>query len=1104
VCPQLDGPPKSDHSRKHSLVSSQSQALLGKIFAIFKPLQAATCELEGQPQVRQSQKLQATASLILSPRDAISLITTLYPKLPSSAASLDGLYSDRASTASSVAESSTLTSGSTGYGSGVPSSMAPSTRGTSMTSTTMLSEAPLQEIIGDSPADVSFRPYSAAQPARETPRESKGEHMSSLIETSQVIRSMVETDPSFETALHHRNWASLSVSKSGKLLSVDVLDCLDECQDNESKRGERGHFEGIDSETYRDFENAICMSMDYQNSCLDLQYLANEVKMGRSHDRGCPGALDLLFRSAMAFCQSNLDFQGSHMWWKNLQTLQEIMALDSAGEALNERLAHMIRRKQSVISDNAQMARQYEDHLLSLERLAKQQKNALATAERQRKALRLKMWYACDVKHSATYEDALGVTRALKAMTDGKRSKRSSGVTSWARQRLRTPLSHDKSAAHVLEALAAPKDCGGPSKLADQQIELISRWLTKNSIENFCKGEERIHRFCQEVQRCANKLAGANLLESPVLWSSNLFTHEKTSMGIDNGSATSFYFGDFNKEARQSHWSGVVPHAPPSPVSPISPPAPLYLNLQGPKTVNSFWKTPASSFHQSKYVQAVPNGSAAIDSTLWSQPRSHGPFGGSPWPAQQSPAHSITGSHGPRTVGSVEARQSFVNHVKNVVTSLLLSDLGYLSWSQGSETDDWTNRFGLDPDLHNHMSSHALQTEAGTQMLGSGSARGDGLSDTTITPSQQQEAENPTPSRAEHSEYERPENDVQGLVHGGSKGRASDEICAIESSFPFSDAYADILERLSSTYDPYTKLDLLCELEMLASSSLQDFHRSQVRARSSTAIFRNTSPPMNTISARTINVPRTKATSLEEVIANCTERRAGTLKFAGAYAPPQPAPPLHTIFQPPGDHLTGTDELVDALLSIFRDDTLRPPTLYCDLQMIAAHIPSSILDQTAKGKAFWDAGLAALALKEERISAIIDRATRITTYHISATKNDPHTFTSAYAPDLVNTTLADAAHLWTTAAKEGSPVAARELALFYLTHPELVPRVTMPLSKAKDVFRTVGSNERGVDTGGLDPSTFAVVFHWMEVAANGGDKDAKDFLRGTGDLSGGW
>ena len=45
------------------------------------------------------------------------------------------------------------------------------------------------------------------------------------------------------------------------------------------------------------------------------------------------------------------------------------------------------------------------------------------------------------------------------------------------------------------------------------------------------------------------------------------------------------------------------------------------------------------------------------------------------------------------------------------------------------------------------------------------------------------------------------------------------------------------------------------------------------------------------------------------------------------------------------------------------------------------------------------------------------------------------------------------------------------------------------------------SDRTSIDTGGLDPLTFAVVFHWMELAANGGDKDARDFIRGNGELS---
>jgi len=127
-------------------------------------------------------------------------------------------------------------------------------------------------------------------------------------------------------------------------------------------------------------------------------------------------------------------------------------------------------------------------------------------------------------------------------------------------------------------------------------------------------------------------------------------------------------------------------------------------------------------------------------------------------------------------------------------------------------------------------------------------------------------------------------------------------------------------------------------------------------------------------------------------------------------------------------------------------------------------------------------------------------------------------------PSLESTTLADAAKLYTLAALEGDPTAARELALFHLTHPELVTRVTLPLSRPSEVFAPhtgfTGENrfgrvgavagwKNGLGTGagakgGLDPATFAVAFHWMEVAANAGDGDARGFLRENGDLGRGW
>ncbi len=69
------------------------------------------------------------------------LVRTLFPDSPPSSSSTNSIYGTD-STESSIAGSSTLTTGSMEPGSGMVSSTTPSVSGTSMTSTTMLSEGP--------------------------------------------------------------------------------------------------------------------------------------------------------------------------------------------------------------------------------------------------------------------------------------------------------------------------------------------------------------------------------------------------------------------------------------------------------------------------------------------------------------------------------------------------------------------------------------------------------------------------------------------------------------------------------------------------------------------------------------------------------------------------------------------------------------------------------------------------------------------------------------------------------------------------------------------------------------------------------------------------
>ena len=972
-----------------------------------------------------------------------------------------------------------------------------------MTSNTILSEDLIRDTDTAGQENVGCRESSIIDGIRLSTREDDRDPVSSLHETLKIIEGMIETEPNPDLVSSPSKWAQVRISKDGRTLSTNFAVDDDELQGPRSE-DEPPKISDITDHNLVELYEAVSEALEDQNRLLNLQHHLQGVGRWQHPTYICYRALLVLFEDAQEACQSTFEFQQAHFWWRAQQSLRDLWAKDQSEEVFDRVLRSFIDKKRDLIDGYAKSIRNYEVQVLSIERSATRHRDILSTMEGERQALRLKMWYISDVKNSPTYADTLNVTRALRAMTDVGRSRQAASITSWARQRLRPTSSTDKAAAQALETLAASKDYGGPTRLADQQAELTTRWLTKNSVENFCKGEERIHRFCHEVQKCANKLAGSSIQESPVLWASHLFRHEKAIFDKHRNTAPSGLFGPFgDRHGYHESWGGRIGQAPPSPVSPTSAIGPCKdLSPYKPRPFNDFWKVPKPSpaSHEQGFGPSMP---ASNNPTSWLPVDSRTASTTNPVVTAAHNSRSGSFSRSPDTANTSDTRTSFAYKAKQTVISLLLSDLGYLLWNNGSETDLWINKAQLNHVIDSPAAPRNVQLQLENAMIDTSPppAPGDTLSDSTIIVQRYHEgdygpSEAPTKLKEESTREELQKPARVQIPELSDEGRP----------FRFSKLFSSILERMSTASDPHRKLDLLSELEMLVFTSLQDQRgarkSAKTTAHTSQTDVEGASRKANSVGAGGISIPRTKATSLEEVIANCTERRAATLTFTAAKSSASNLRRLSTAFPSTEEEPIGTDEIVSALLDIFRNDSLRPPTLYRDLQLIAAHVPSSILDQTAKGKAFWDAGLAALALKEERISAIITRATRITTYHISASKEmDDSTFASSYSADLVDTTLADAAQLWTIAAKEGSPVAARELALFYLTHPELVARVTMPLSRVKDVFKTVTSQERGVDTGGLNPLTFAVVFHWMEVAANGGDKDARDFLRGTGDLS---
>ncbi|KAI4120420.1 MAG: hypothetical protein LQ338_007034 [Usnochroma carphineum] len=764
--------------------------------------------------------------------------------------------------------------------------------------------------------------------------------------------------------------------------------------------------------------------------------------------------LDILISGAMDRASINYDYAGMHYWW-------QVQRLLHNSEASTGSLLQCIWNEcQESIGLHDQVSRGIEKQLHALSSLRQIQVDRLHYIQERRKALRMKMWYALDVRHSSTFEDALHVTQALRAMANTSRPKQSTGVTSWARQRLKNVTWHDRSTAQTVEALTEPNEYSGTCKLNDDQAERTTRWMTRHSIENFCRGEERIQRFCFEIQRCVNKLTGPTLLESPVLWSSRLFEREKQT--LDRKSLSSHARGfqssmESTSGAMSRSSFSHLPHphqAGQSAMNDTSKSSPVFRG--------SSPKEPERSrpFHTSHISTMTPD-------SLW-----------------RSSASGHESNEGTSTNKADGMKALFTTEIKQDLYSLILSDLGYLLWHDGTETDIWVKLSSLDDDLTSPGYRHddsgaAIKREIERHAKSShntGSASDDLRSLLMAATGALQDSK---------SRWQMQHSEPLGVADDLPPRSDEDRV----PTFPYRRTYKGLLERFSRSQGPQSKLRLLHELELLVSHSIQHSMSFSSAAHAQSTLNRTSS----TSHPGSIVVPRTKATSFEEVIANCTERRAGTMRFRH-----QP----RSLSVTPDIESFGTNEIVNAFLVIFRDLDLRPSTLFRDLQYIAAFVPAEILDQTLQGKAFWDAGLAALALKQELCDAMITRATNITNYHISVSSSSPSP-PPAISPgnnSLANTTLQDAAHLWTIAAKEGSATAARELGLLYLTHPELLPRTTLqPFSKPKEVFRTVGVRKDEVEEGRLDPVTFAVVFHWMEVAANGGDRDARDFLRGNGE-----
>ncbi|OAA69351.1 hypothetical protein LEL_10227 [Akanthomyces lecanii RCEF 1005] len=837
-----------------------------------------------------------------------------------------------------------------------------------------------------------------------------------------------------------------------------------------------------------------------------------------------------MLKAAWSQSKAHSDFVSSHMYWKTLNQLRGLNSESLRRNGYAALINIFSREPRDYISKSALAIEEYEAWLVWLKQSQERLEGQIDRMMRRTRAIRDKMWYIADVRNSKEYEHSRDISQALRAM----------GTTS----RWRSPTSRsgksssyiNRAESQVLDIIATSPDQGGPNKLTDEQAEMTSAWIKQYGIENFCQGEERIHRFCCEVERCVTKLIGETIREAPVLWSSELYKRDKAMydrmkmrerdqgwVGDDTGSIMS------ENERRQTY-------------STLRPTA-FGRDLRHMSSQNASLESVRHGFaRHAASLSEVLDGHDTFDryspvhttdsaNTFWSpfQPpispvsRAYSPttsltnlsatFTGSPHHAAPA-SHSSVSTGRPATATSSNEtvhqhvadgdRARFLSELRQSLTSLLLSDLGSQLLSNGSETDIWVAQLGQECiDRKDALEQHAQRKNALKEkpsrnltkprviekkksfgnLRGAGECaveRMDGV-DTSSSPA---------------SGYLTQTEDVQ-------PAKPKDN----NPEFPFRNAYRRLLTMFSVHPNPYTKLHALKELEHLLVASMPASPRKKAKWR----------PEMAAQDTRDLGARRT---TLDGAIDSIQEKRmqhTGNYGGYGANGGYCGAPE--------------SDAIITELMKLLKDPSMRPKQLYRDLQLISSFVSPAVLDRPDRSKAFWDVGLAALKLKSEVCRTMVEMADEVFATHtqtrgcaIDTAPGGAPVQSSTGTPPPPSSTykLKDVGKMWAITAREGYPTAQRELALFYLSNPEFVERITLPLSRPREVFKQVvmdkyrrndkrssgiGAQGAGAASGSgtqaagkgsdvrNDPGLMCVAVHWMEAAERGGDELATSFLR---------
>lgn len=371
------------------------------------------------------------------------------------------------------------------------------------------------------------------------------------------------------------------------------------------------------------------------------------------------------------------------------------------------------------------------------------------------------------------------------------------------------------------DILAAIPEQGGPHKLSDYQVDVTNRWLEEHASENFCRGEEIIHRFIAEVDDVARRLVPDSADEMSVVastfWEAEEFVGEAKEFGLlEFGGRDGYNTGRRCEEIIRNP-SGVE-----------------LLGLLG----RSRGRTTGAEMSDTRSIRSTHSRTTSLSVNTRPLPdvfvrpgSSHSVSFPLPSPApSQFSRQSGTMVPMTRSISCVDEKgvNEFLEATKQRLLSLLLSDLGMDLWSAGSETDEWfTDGLAdacLDRKRLERKKPTCLPRKDKKLSVVPGSmkpniARGFTL-DSSVNP--------PTPPLSRETSENGSETTCPAT--GGNGG------------FDFKTAYKKLLTKFSVHPAPHEKLKALFELERLMSASLTTF-TSAAEDKSSTFHGRMPFPP---------------------------------------------------------------------------------------------------------------------------------------------------------------------------------------------------------------------------------------------------------------------